>query len=110
MNSLIRSSVGSLLSASKQNVRLLSKTTTKPDFSKLVKNNKVVIFMKGVPEEPKCGFSNIVVQILKMHGVHQYDAHNVLESDDIRNGIYYLFTCYQLILLVLMMLFTIVIV
>ncbi|CAH1402875.1 unnamed protein product [Nezara viridula] len=86
MNSLIRSGVGCILSASKQNVRLLSKTVTKPDFNKLVKNNKVVVFMKGVPEEPRCGFSNAVVQILKMHGV-EYDAHNVLENEDVRNGI-----------------------
>ncbi|XP_014279655.1 glutaredoxin-related protein 5, mitochondrial [Halyomorpha halys] len=86
MNSLIRSGFSSLIFASKQNVRLLSKTATNPDFSKLVNNNKVVIFMKGVPDEPRCGFSNAVVQILKMHGV-QFDAHNVLENENIRNGI-----------------------
>ncbi|KAL1131287.1 hypothetical protein AAG570_010905 [Ranatra chinensis] len=52
----------------------------------MVKNKKVVVFMKGIPEEPRCGFSNAVVQILKMHGVH-FDAHNVLESDELRNGV-----------------------
>ncbi|CAH1402876.1 unnamed protein product [Nezara viridula] len=86
MNSLIRSGVGYFLSASKQNVRLLSNIATKPDFNKIVNNNKVVVFMKGVPEKPGCGFSNIVCRILKMHGV-QFDAHNVLENEEIRNGI-----------------------
>lgn len=55
------------------------------NFGKLVKNNKVVVFMKGVPEQPQCGFSNAVVQILRMHGV-QYDAHNVLADEAIRQG------------------------
>lgn len=42
--------------------------------------------MKGVPEEPRCGFSNAVVQILRMHGV-QYNAHDVLADEDLRQGI-----------------------
>ncbi|CRK91920.1 CLUMA_CG005539, isoform A [Clunio marinus] len=52
----------------------------------LTKKNKVVVFMKGNPEAPKCGFSNAVVQIMRMHGV-QYDAHDVLLDDDIRQGV-----------------------
>ncbi|KAG7207164.1 hypothetical protein KM043_008854 [Ampulex compressa] len=52
----------------------------------LVKKNKVVVFMKGVPEEPRCGFSNAVVQILRMHGVN-YDAHDVLKDEDLRQGV-----------------------
>lgn len=55
------------------------------DFNKLVKNKKVVVFMKGVPEEPRCGFSNAVVQILRMHGV-DYDSHDVLQNENIRQG------------------------
>lgn len=54
-------------------------------FADMVKKNKVVVFMKGVPEQPMCGFSNAVVQILRMHGV-QYDAHNVLADESIRQG------------------------
>ena len=56
-------------------------------FDELVKRNNVVVFMKGVPAEPRCGFSNAVVQILKIHGVENYDSHNVLENDDLRQGI-----------------------
>lgn len=59
---------------------------SKEEIDKLVKNNKVVLFMKGVPDEPKCGFSNVVTQILRMHDV-SYDSHDVLASDAIRQGI-----------------------
>ncbi|XP_065562708.1 glutaredoxin-related protein 5, mitochondrial-like [Artemia franciscana] len=52
----------------------------------LVNKNKVVVFMKGVPEQPMCGFSNAVCQILRMHGA-PYEAHNVLEDESIRQGI-----------------------
>lgn len=58
---------------------------TKEDIDKVVKNNKIIVFMKGVPEQPQCGFSNAVAQILKMHGVN-YEAYNVLEDDDLRQG------------------------
>ena len=44
------------------------------------------LIFKGVPDAPKCGFSNAVVQILRMHGVN-YDSHDVLASEDIRQGI-----------------------
>lgn len=59
---------------------------TAESIEKLVKNNKVVVFMKGVPDAPKCGFSNAVVQVLRMHAVN-YDSHNVLENDEIRQAI-----------------------
>ncbi|XP_047356131.1 glutaredoxin-related protein 5, mitochondrial isoform X3 [Vespa velutina] len=42
--------------------------------------------MKGIPEEPRCGFSNAVVQIFRMHGV-SYDAHDVLQDEELRQGI-----------------------
>jgi monothiol glutaredoxin len=51
-----------------------------------VKNNEVVLFMKGTPQFPMCGFSGQVVQILDYLGV-SYKGLNVLESDDLRNGI-----------------------
>eukprot|EP00117_Sycon_ciliatum_P027759 scpid87990/ scgid22476/ Glutaredoxin-related protein 5, mitochondrial; Monothiol glutaredoxin-5 len=59
---------------------------TETHFDNLVKNNKVVVFMKGVPDEPRCGFSNAVVRILSMHGVEDFDSHNVLEDDKLREG------------------------
>ena len=51
-----------------------------------VKSNDVVLFMKGTPDFPMCGFSGQVVQILDHLGV-PYKGINVLESDDLRNGI-----------------------
>ena len=51
-----------------------------------VKDNDVVLFMKGTPQFPQCGFSNTVVQILTYLGV-PYKSVNVLASDDIRQGI-----------------------
>src|ERR1700692_233549 len=51
-----------------------------------VKANDVVLFMKGTPQTPMCGFSAQVVQILDHLGV-TYKGLNVLESDDLRQGI-----------------------
>lgn len=51
-----------------------------------VKNNDVVLFMKGTPGFPQCGFSGQVVQILDYLGVN-YKGVNVLASDELRQGI-----------------------
>ena len=51
-----------------------------------VKSNDVVLFMKGVPDMPQCGFSGQVVQILDYLGVN-YKGINVLASNEIRQGI-----------------------
>ncbi|XP_048218340.1 glutaredoxin-related protein 5, mitochondrial [Perognathus longimembris pacificus] len=53
----------------------------------LVKKDKVVVFLKGTPERPQCGFSNAVVQILRLHGVRDYAAYNVLDDPELRQGI-----------------------
>ena len=51
-----------------------------------VKGNDVVLFMKGTPTFPQCGFSGQIVQILDYIGV-QYSGVNVLELDELRQGI-----------------------
>ena len=51
-----------------------------------IKNNDVVLFMKGTPAFPMCGFSAAVAQILKDIGI-KYSSVNVLESDEMREGI-----------------------
>ncbi|WP_319773041.1 Grx4 family monothiol glutaredoxin [Breoghania sp.] len=51
-----------------------------------VKTNDVVLFMKGTPTFPQCGFSGQVVQILDYLGV-TYKGINVLEDADLRQGI-----------------------
>ena len=52
-----------------------------------VTTHPVVLFMKGTPQFPQCGFSATVVQLLKQSGVKQVAALNVLESDDLRQGV-----------------------
>lgn len=52
----------------------------------MVKKDKVVVFLKGTPEQPQCGFSNAVVQILRLHGVRDYAAYNVLDDPALRQG------------------------
>lgn len=51
-----------------------------------VKSNDVVVFMKGTPQFPQCGFSGQVVQILDYIGV-DYKGINVLADDALRQGI-----------------------
>ena len=51
-----------------------------------VKANEVVLFIKGTPQFPMCGFSGQMVQILDYLGV-AYKGLNVLENDDLRGGI-----------------------
>ncbi len=49
--------------------------------------NRVVLYMKGTPQFPQCGFSNAAVQILKACGVTNFASVNVLMDADIREGI-----------------------
>ena len=51
-----------------------------------VKTNDVVLFMKGTPEIPMCGFSGRATQILNTLGV-PFKGINVLDSNDVRQGI-----------------------
>ena len=60
---------------------------TNERFDEVVKKDKVVVFMKGIPKQPMCGFSNAVVQILQMHGVESYGSYNVLEDEDLRQRV-----------------------
>ena len=51
-----------------------------------VKSNDVLLFMKGTPTFPQCGFSSVVVQVLDYLGV-EYQAVNVLDNQDVREGV-----------------------
>ena len=51
-----------------------------------VKDYPVVLFMKGVPDQPQCGFSSICVQILDHLGV-DFVGVDVLQSNELRQGI-----------------------
>ncbi|KAL2122628.1 hypothetical protein VTJ04DRAFT_3083 [Mycothermus thermophilus] len=54
--------------------------------AELVKAAPVMLFMKGTPSEPKCGFSRQIVGILREHSV-KYGFFNILADDDVRQGL-----------------------
>jgi monothiol glutaredoxin len=53
----------------------------------LVKNHKIVLFMKGTAQFPMCGFSGRAVQVLNACGVQELTTVNVLEDEGVRQGI-----------------------
>ena len=53
----------------------------------LVKGNRVVLFMKGTAQFPMCGFSGRAVQVLKACGASELRTVNVLEDEEIRQGV-----------------------
>ena len=54
--------------------------------AKTVAENPVVLFMKGVPDQPRCGFSSVVVQILDHVGA-EFVGVDVLQDQDLREGV-----------------------
>jgi monothiol glutaredoxin len=54
--------------------------------AKTVEEHPVVLFMKGVPDQPRCGFSSLVVQVLDHVGV-DFVGVDVLQDEGLRNGI-----------------------
>ena len=52
-----------------------------------VTQNRVVLYMKGTPQFPQCGFSATATEILKRCGVTDFASFNVLEDDELRQGI-----------------------
>ncbi len=56
------------------------------EIQSVVDSHDVVLFMKGTPQFPQCGFSSVVAQILNYMGVEPH-AVNVLERQEIREGI-----------------------
>jgi monothiol glutaredoxin len=53
----------------------------------LVKTNRVMLFMKGTAQFPQCGFSGRAIQVLKANGATDVKTFNVLEDDEVRQGI-----------------------
>lgn len=51
-----------------------------------VKSHKIVLFMKGTPDFPMCGFSGRVVQILRHFG-QEIEGVNILENETLRNAV-----------------------
>ena len=62
----------------------MAKTSEK--ITKLIESDDVVLFMKGTPDFPMCGFSAATVQVLKNLGIN-FNSINVLDSNEMREGI-----------------------
>ena len=60
--------------------------TTEDKISHLIEENKILLFMKGNPKFPQCGFSSLACQILDASGAN-YETVDVLQDQDIREGI-----------------------
>lgn len=52
----------------------------------LINRHRIMLFMKGIPSSPKCGFSRQIVEILDSYNV-SYDAFNILEDEEVRQGL-----------------------
>lgn len=64
----------------------MSDAETQEAIKKAVTDNDVVLFMKGTPTFPQCGFSSVVARVLDHVGV-EYAAVNVLEDHAVREGV-----------------------
>ena len=60
--------------------------SAREQIEKDIKGNKVMLYMKGTPETPMCGFSAKVVEVLKSYNV-PFKSFNVFDDADIRQGI-----------------------
>ena len=60
--------------------------SVKEKIENLINENEVMLFMKGTPEMPQCGFSAAVIGVLNHVGVN-YKTNNVLQDQEIREGI-----------------------
>ena len=58
----------------------------KQKIQNIIESNDVVLFMKGTPDMPQCGFSMAVANVLKMLNI-KFNGVNVLEDEEIRNEI-----------------------
>jgi monothiol glutaredoxin len=61
---------------------------TRSAITKAVASSPVVLFMKGTPEMPQCGFSRASIELLGVQGVdpQKFSAFNVLEDEELRQG------------------------
>ncbi|MCX8748082.1 Grx4 family monothiol glutaredoxin [Snodgrassella sp. B3088] len=61
--------------------------STQERIKNIVTEHPVVLFMKGTKQFPQCGFSSRAVQILQAAGLKDFYTVNVLEDEEIRQGI-----------------------
>jgi monothiol glutaredoxin len=63
------------------------KMNVQEKISNQITTDAIVLYMKGTPQSPQCGFSGATVQLLKACGVQNFTAVDVLAEPEIRDGI-----------------------
>lgn len=63
-----------------------TETTLHQKLNQLVNRHRIMLFMKGIPSSPRCGFSRQIVEILDSFHI-SYDAFNILEDEEVRQGL-----------------------
>lgn len=79
--------IADLLETSKGEGTKTEAETLDDRLRKLVNRHTVMLFMKGLPSNPQCGFSRQIVEILDALGDVSYDAFNVFEDEEVRQGL-----------------------
>merc|ERR1712071_114254 len=67
-------------------VPVVSEQTLEERIKALVNRSRIMLFMKGVPSKPRCGFSRQIVEILEEEKV-PYDSFSILEDEEVRQGL-----------------------
>merc|ERR1719220_1811132 len=70
-----------------RNIQEDNKNDVQDKLKKLVTDNKVVLFMKGSPDMPQCGFSRAVAQALQKENFQDYAYVDVLKYPEVREGV-----------------------
>ncbi|KAG8710369.1 monothiol glutaredoxin grx5 [Ceratobasidium sp. 423] len=88
LRSISRTQFRQAVPPSRISLRFLSDEVRKT-IDDAVKSRPVVLFMKGTPEIPQCGFSRAVIQILNLHEIprDKIQTYNVLEDPELRTAI-----------------------
>jgi len=63
-----------------------ARKSTEPDYQGLINQAPLMIFIKGSPQQPQCGFSRTLIGILNDTGI-AYDTFDILSNDDVRQGL-----------------------
>ncbi|KAJ4470158.1 thioredoxin-like protein [Lentinula aciculospora] len=85
----LRPSAAKSLTASRTIAARFLSQEARGQIQNAVKSSPVVLFMKGTPDLPECGFSRAAVQVLDLHRVppEKMKTYNVLTDDELRSGI-----------------------
>ena len=87
LNCHVYNSIISVISQDRTDIQMNNDAVDSKTLDKIkqqIAENSVILYMKGSPQFPQCGFSGQVAQILKLSGLENYAHVNILENPDIR--------------------------